>query len=337
MVGFPACFIRLSLLCQLTGSAASGALKELFGALGGSVTFPLELPEQPVDSIVWTFNSALAIIQPAGANESANVIVIQSRNKDRVSFLDRNYSLSLSQLRKNDSGAYRVEIHSLFQIFTQKYVLRVYEHLPKPQINVGLQTNENGTCMTNLSCSMEQEGEDVIYSWNSLGQTANEYHEGSILPITWRPEEGNVTFICMVRNPISCNLSNPISAWKLCEGAAGGKDTSVVFLYLLSSFFLLSLLVLGLVISIIKRERRKVSEIIEEKKGMDNHQEIPKFYPLSGENTEDYTIPHPNKTVSEDPVNTIYSIVQTPKKVEKPHSPSRTSDTPGLFIYEQII
>lgn len=83
---------------------------------------------------------------------------------------------------------------------------------------MGLQNNENGTCLTNLTCFMDQGGEDVTYSWESLGQAANESHNGSILPISWRLGERDTIFICVVRNPISSNSSNPIFAWKLCEG-----------------------------------------------------------------------------------------------------------------------
>uniref|UniRef100_A0A8C0CJ10 SLAM family member 7 n=1 Tax=Balaenoptera musculus TaxID=9771 RepID=A0A8C0CJ10_BALMU len=91
------------------------------------------------------------------------------------------------------------------------------EHLSKPKVIIGLQNNKNGTCVTNLTCSMEQGGEDVTYSWKSLGQATNESHSGSILPISWRQEKRDMTFICMARNPISSNSSNPIFAWNLCE------------------------------------------------------------------------------------------------------------------------
>jgi SLAM family protein 7 len=65
---------------------------------------------------------------------------------------------------------------------------------------------------------MEQEGEDVIYSWKALGQAANVSHDGPILPISWRLEEKDMTFICMARNPISSSSSQPIRTWSLCKG-----------------------------------------------------------------------------------------------------------------------
>lgn len=83
---------------------------------------------------------------------------------------------------------------------------------------MGLQSNKNGTCVTNLTCHMEHGEEDVIYTWKALGQAVNESHNGSILPISWRWGESDMTFICTVRNPVSSNSSSPILARKLCEG-----------------------------------------------------------------------------------------------------------------------
>uniref|UniRef100_A0A8C6FTZ4 SLAM family member 7 n=1 Tax=Moschus moschiferus TaxID=68415 RepID=A0A8C6FTZ4_MOSMO len=125
MLGAPACFIFL--LCQLTGPAASGIPKKLVGAIGGSVIFPLNLSVNLVDSIIWVFNSTTLItIQP----KTGSIIVTQKRNKERVNFPHEGYSLKLSRLKKNDSGIYRVEIHSstLQEPLTQEYELRVYEH-----------------------------------------------------------------------------------------------------------------------------------------------------------------------------------------------------------------
>uniref|UniRef100_A0A671FT55 SLAM family member 7 n=1 Tax=Rhinolophus ferrumequinum TaxID=59479 RepID=A0A671FT55_RHIFE len=170
------------------------------------------------------------------------------------------------------------------------------EHLPKPKVTMSLQNNKNGTCVTNLTCFMEQGGEDVTYSWKSLGQATNESHYGSILPVSWRLGEKDISFICMARNPISSNSSNPISAWKLCEGS------------------------------------------IKKKKRMDIHQEVLNYYPPSGETSEYDTISNINKTIPEEnSINMLYSTVQIPKKMEKPHPLPTSPDTPRLFAYENVI
>ncbi|XP_058395580.1 SLAM family member 7 isoform X1 [Diceros bicornis minor] len=337
MLGSPACFVFIFLLCQLTGSAASGTLKELVGALGGTVTFPLKHSVNQIDSIIWIFNTTpLVTIQPNTTDRQANVIVTQNRNRERVDFLHGNYSLTLSKLKKNDSGAYRVEIHSssLQDPFIQEYGLHVYEHLSKPKVTMGLQNIKNGTCVTNLTCSVEEGGEDVTYSWKSLGQATNESHYGSILPISWRLGKKDMTFICEARNPISSNSSNPVSPQKLCEGALRDPRASI-FLKLLVVVFLLSAVALVPVILIMRRERGKVSEFVEEKNRMDTHQETFNHNPPSGETSEYATTSHLNKTTPEEnPANTLYFTVQIPPKMEKHHSLPRSPDSPNLSTYE---
>ncbi|XP_070252025.1 SLAM family member 7-like isoform X2 [Myotis yumanensis] len=284
----PASLSLIFLLCQLTGPAASGAQQELVGAVGGSVTFPLTHSVDRIDSIIWIFKSTTLItIQPTTTNKPDTVIVSKNHNKGRVDFLHGNYSLKLSKLSKNDSGAYSVQIHSssLQEPFTQEYGLRVYEHLSKPKITLGLKSNKNGTCVTNLTCFLERGGEDVTYSWKTLGKTSNESHNGSFLPITWTLREKDMTFICMARNPISSNSSNPIFARKLCEVIAGDLDPIMC----LRIFLLLIFLVL--VSIIIWRQRRKESN---EEKRMDTHLEIPNCSPPSGETAEYDTISNPN-------------------------------------------
>lgn len=122
-------FVVFCVFCDFSVLDASEELKELVCALGGSVTFPLNFTIEPVDSIVWTFETVtLATIQPAMENNPAKIIVTQSRNRDRMNFTSENYSLKLDKLMKNDSGAYRVEIHSSSSQnpFIQKYKLDVY-------------------------------------------------------------------------------------------------------------------------------------------------------------------------------------------------------------------
>ncbi|XP_059529392.1 SLAM family member 7-like isoform X1 [Myotis daubentonii] len=330
----PASFSLIFLLCQLTGPAASGAQQELVGAVGGSVTFPLTHSLDRIESIIWFFESTTLItIQPTTTNKPDTVIVTKNHNKGRVGFSHGNYSLKLSKLSKNDSGAYSVQIHSpsLQEPFVQEYGLRVYEHLSKPQITLGLKSNKNGTCVTNLTCFLERGGEDVTYSWKTLGKTSNESHNGSVLPITWTLREKDMTFICMARNPISSNSSNTIFAQKLCEDIAGDLDSTMGLWISL----LLIVLILVLIILTMWKQTRKEST---EEKRMGTHPEIPNCYPPSGETAEYDTISNPNKTIPEEnSVHSPYCTVQIPQKVEKPHSLPTSPDRSKLFIYEKVI
>lgn len=92
------------------------------------------------------------------------------------------------------------------------------EYVSRPKIAMNQQSNKNGTCKINLTCSMEQEGENVTYSWKAVGQAVSEFHDGPNLPIAWRPGDKDKTLICMARNPVSNSSSTPIFAQKLCEG-----------------------------------------------------------------------------------------------------------------------
>lgn len=111
------------------GPTAFGVQKELVGAVGGSVTFPLTHSLDQIDSVIWFFkNTTLVTIQPTMTNKPDVVIVTKNHNKERIHLSNRNYSLKLSKLSKNDSGAYSVQIHSssLSEPIVQNYGLQVY-------------------------------------------------------------------------------------------------------------------------------------------------------------------------------------------------------------------
>uniref|UniRef100_A0A2I3H9Z9 SLAM family member 7 n=1 Tax=Nomascus leucogenys TaxID=61853 RepID=A0A2I3H9Z9_NOMLE len=226
MAGSPTCLTVIYILWQLTGSAASGPVKELVGSVGGAVTFPLESEVKQVDSIVWTFNTTPLVTAQPG-----------------------------------DLGTHPgKEWRAIGRVSTSGCPSSFAEHLSKPKVTMGLQSNENGTCVTNLTCCMEHGEEDVIYTWKALGQEANESHNGPILPISWRWGESDMAFICVARNPVSSNFSSPILARKLCGGAADDPDSSMVLLCLLLVPLLLSLFVLGLFLWFLKRERQEEND-----------------------------------------------------------------------------
>lgn len=97
-------------------------------------------------------------------------------------------------------------------------VLSFTEYLSRPKFTLDGQDITNGTCTTNLTCSMDKGGENVTYSWKVIGKGVNESHDGAILPISWRLGEKDKTLICMARNPISQSSSIPTHVQNLCEG-----------------------------------------------------------------------------------------------------------------------
>nr|XP_042113803.1 SLAM family member 7 [Peromyscus maniculatus bairdii] len=333
MAGFSTFIIFTSVFCQLTVTATSGTLKEVVGALGGSVTFPLNFTEKHVETIIWNFRSISLAIKAKG-----DVLVLQNHNKNRIVFPDGNYSMKLSQLKKSDSGVYRVEIHSssLQYPFIQEYVLYVYEHLSRPKVTMDEQ-DKNGTCITNLTCSMEEGGDNVTYSWKALGQEVNEIHDGAILPISWRLGEKDKTLICMARNPISHSSSTPIFVQNLCEDAAKDLNSSRVIIYIIPLLITLSFLVFVILLTM-RTEKRKGKACMDDMERVDSHQEKPNFCPQLEENTEYDTIPYVNGTrLEEDAANTLYSIVQIPKSVKSPSSLPAMPHMPKPLSFDNII
>ncbi|XP_063483171.1 SLAM family member 7 isoform X6 [Symphalangus syndactylus] len=196
MAGSPTCLTVIYILWQLTGSAASGPVKELVGSIGGAVTFPLESEVKQIDSIVWTFNTTtLVTTQPGGA-----IIVTQNRNKERVDFPDGGYSLKLSKLKKNDSGIYNVEIYSssLQHPSTQKYVLRVYESIEEkkradicretPNIcpHSGENTEYDTIPHTNRTI-LKEDPANTVYSTVEIPKKMENPHSLLTMPDTPRP------------------------------------------------------------------------------------------------------------------------------------------------------
>ena len=85
------------------------------------------------------------------------------------------------------------------------------DRLGKPKITQSLMTSVNSTCNVTLTCSVEKEEKNVIYSWSPLGE------EGSVLQISQTPNNQELTYTCTARNPVS-NNSDSISAQQLCAG-----------------------------------------------------------------------------------------------------------------------
>lgn len=329
MAGFSSFIIFTSLLCQLTVTAASGTLKEVAGALDGSVTFTLNITEIKVDYVVWAFNTFfLAMVKDS--------VVTSQRRKEGIDFPDGHYSMKLSQLKKNDSGAYRAEIHSpsTQSPVIQEFELHVYEHLSRPKVTTDWQSNENGTCTINLTCSMEQEGENVVYSWKAVGQAHNELHDGANFPVSWRPGEKDKTLICMARNPVSNSSSTPIFVQKLCEDSAKDLNPPRGFLYILCISAALILLSILLLIILHTKWTQKGKDFEEGKKRVDSHPEMPN----SEENTAYDAIPYTEKREpEEDAASTLYSTVQIPKEVKSPSPLPAKPHTPRPLSFENVI
>ncbi|XP_074118436.1 SLAM family member 7-like isoform X2 [Sminthopsis crassicaudata] len=162
--------------------------------------------------------------------------------KTRIHLGDDNITLHIRQLRKEDSSTYKLQasLLSTRQELSEHVRLDVYERLTKPKIALSLSSNDNGTCLINATCSVEQIRENVTYNWIPLGQRTKASSEGIILSIRWKPGDPD-QYTCIARNPVS-NSSYTIFASKLCAGKTSRMSLKLLVVILSSIFSLLFVL-----------------------------------------------------------------------------------------------
>ncbi|XP_074079163.1 SLAM family member 9-like isoform X5 [Macrotis lagotis] len=219
---------------QLTESSASGedsVPKMETGILGESVILSLEIPkEKQISFILWSSQRSIATIQIGKEGESSNVMITNPQYMGRMNFLSQNhYSLKINQLKMEDAGSYMAEITiaNISEPIRKLFTLLIHERLTEPKITPGPRTNANGTCLINVTCSVEQARENVTYSWTLVEQGANISSKGSILSIRWRPGDHD-QYTCTVRNPVS-NNSHTVLARDLCAEANAEDQKHIAY------------------------------------------------------------------------------------------------------------
>ncbi|XP_034612318.1 T-lymphocyte surface antigen Ly-9-like [Trachemys scripta elegans] len=202
------------------GRAEADAM-ELSGILGGSVTFPLEIPAaEQFENAVWTINTnSLVTVTPG---KPPNVVLIDKTNyRGRLGILDESYSLQLTRLRMEDTGQYRAAVNTDKGSVTKRFTLRVYKPVPEPTVVCDPVTCVSETCNYNLSCTVRDGGDNVTYSWTHTAGGAVVPNE-SILHISLSPRDAHLNVTCTAQNPAS-NSSTTASAKNLCAGYVGAE------------------------------------------------------------------------------------------------------------------
>nr|XP_035940624.1 SLAM family member 5-like isoform X2 [Halichoerus grypus] len=207
-------------LCLQTCLEAEGSDTDVFtviGIVGESVTFPLNIEKsQQVVNIVWNSETSVAFVTPGDSGTAPKVTVTHQNYNDRINVSRKNYNLEISNLRMEDSGIYKADINTEtlegMITTTRRYSLQVFRRLGKPKITQSLMTSINSTCNVTLTCSVEEEEENVTYSWSPPGEA------GNVVRIFRTPDDQELTYTCTAWNPVS-NSSDSISAQQLCAGS----------------------------------------------------------------------------------------------------------------------
>lgn len=156
-----------------------------------------------------------------------------SRFLGRVQLYD-NLTLELGPLRTGDSGNFSVlMVDTGGQTWTQTLHLKVYDAVPKPEVQVFTAATEEAqllnTCQVFLSCWAPNVS-DITYSWRREGtmdfngELHSLFSNGQVLSVSLGLADKDVAFTCLASNPVSWDMTT-VTPWESChhEAASSGK------------------------------------------------------------------------------------------------------------------
>lgn len=155
-----------------------------------------------------------------------------SRFLGRVQLYD-NLSLELGPLKPGDSGNFSVlMVDTGGQTWTQTLHLKVYDAVPKPEVQVftaaAEETQPLNTCQVFLSCWAPNIS-DITYSWRREGtvdfngEVRSHFSNGQVLSVSLGLGDKDVAFTCIASNPVSWDMTT-VTPWESCHHeAASGK------------------------------------------------------------------------------------------------------------------
>lgn len=293
-------------LCLQTWSEATEREEVLNGILGESVTLPVNIEDgQKINNIAWTSKSSVAFVTPKeGGHE---VTVTQDIYKGRLEVTNQTYNLIIRNLRMEDAGTYKADINeeNREKTITKIYHLQIYSRLAKPKITKRSIPSLNNTCNVTLTCSVEEEEKNVMYSWSPSGEESN------VLQIFHSPMDQKLTYTCTASNPVS-NNSDSVTVQQPCTDSPSFHPHHGVLPRGLAALSLLMLIpVVALLFHLYKRRRaddvskKTIYSAVSRNAHLTEsriYDEIPQSTMLSR---------------TEEPVTTIYSSVQLYEKTGK--------------------
>uniref|UniRef100_A0AC11EFG5 CD84 molecule n=1 Tax=Ovis aries TaxID=9940 RepID=A0AC11EFG5_SHEEP len=323
------------LFCLQTCLEAAGSDTDIFivnGILGESATFPLNIqPSQKVTFISWHSKTSVAFVTPGNFGEEPIVTITHQNYHERINVSGQNYNLELRNLKIEDSGIYKADINveTSKTTTTRSYNLQVYRRLGKPKITQSFVTSVNSTCNATLMCSVDKEEKNVTYSWSPRGEA------GNVLQIFQTPDNQEETYTCTAWNPVS-NNSDSISAQQLCTDIT--MSPHIHRTGLMSGLAVLSLLIIILSVVLFllcKKEGRIFSRDASSKKTIYTYITVSRKTQAAESRIYDEIPQSKVLPTKEEPVNTIYSMMQYSDKMEK--TSIQNSKPLGTSCYEIVI
>ncbi|XP_054303905.1 T-lymphocyte surface antigen Ly-9 isoform X1 [Pongo pygmaeus] len=296
--------VHVGQFCTDPGASRGETMGEtVVGVLGEPVTLPLALPAcQDTEKVVWLFNTSIISKEREEAAMADPLIKSRDPYKNRVWVSSQDCSLKIGQLKIEDAGPYHAYVCSeASRVTSMTHVtLLIYRRLRKPKITWSLRHSEDGICRISLTCSVEDGGNTVTYTWTPLQKEAVVSQGGSHLNVSWRSSENHPNLTCTASNPVS-NSSHQFLSESICSGPE--RNTKLW----IGLFLMVCLLCIGIFSWCIWKQKGQCS--------------IPAFCSSQAEAPADT----PETTTG----HTLYSVLsQGYEKLDTPLRPARQQPTP---------
>ncbi|XP_017370632.1 T-lymphocyte surface antigen Ly-9 isoform X5 [Cebus imitator] len=208
--------------CTDPGASKGETMGEtVVGVLGEAVTLPLALPVtcRDTEKVVWMFNTSIISKEREEAATADPLIKSRDHSKNRVWVSNQDCSLKIDRLMIEDAGPYHAYVCSeASRVTSMTHVtLRIYRRLRKPKITWSIRHTEDGICRVSLTCSVEDGGNTVVYTWTPPQKEAVVSQGKSHLDVSWRSGENHPNLTCIASNPVS-NTSHQFPSENICPG-----------------------------------------------------------------------------------------------------------------------
>ncbi|XP_064257731.1 T-lymphocyte surface antigen Ly-9-like isoform X3 [Passer domesticus] len=199
----------LAILTLLHQTTSASDTTEVFGALGGSVTFRTH--NTGGKAAFWNFgNDPIVTVI---FEDPPRPVFYTDKFQTRFAVSENGRALSIPQLRMEDAGTYSVAIDGKKTIFT----LQVFEELAEPTVTCEAQNCSDGSCSFSLRCSAPGAGlGNVSYSWRVRDQPRD--GDSVVLRVNESSREEPEPLTCTARNPVSSRSVTVSTPGVLCSG-----------------------------------------------------------------------------------------------------------------------
>uniref|UniRef100_A0A8C1EJJ6 Si:ch211-132g1.3 n=1 Tax=Cyprinus carpio carpio TaxID=630221 RepID=A0A8C1EJJ6_CYPCA len=225
---------RSKTISQISKNRYAGEEVNVFGEVGGTVSFRPARIDPSVSSIIWKHRSSTRrVVKVIEWDVEDGVSIPNPRFKDITTLDKKTGEITITKFNFEHSGFYTIDINSKEQ--EQRFTLEVLAPVPKPVIKIEkIEMNPNAV---NLKCEYN---ETIIWK-NSAGETLKGSPHTPKGELITAEKKGNpdVFYTCTLKNAVSESTSDPVYERDLFEESGLWWIALIVIPVLILALFVL--------------------------------------------------------------------------------------------------